>query len=660
MRPAYRSDIDGLRAIAVLLVVAFHAFPTSVRGGFVGVDVFFVISGFLITSIICQARRDSGFSYRTFYARRINRIFPALALVLITCAVAGWFVLFPVDYRDLGKSIGFGALFLSNLSLLHDAGYFETAAELNPLLHLWSLGVEEQFYLLWPPLLLLAWRWKHGPLIAAFAVLLASFVANLALTPSHALAAFYLPVTRFWELMAGCVLAIAAVAGPGRDLAALSWFAPLRARLATYQAPLRAAGAWLGLLLLGLGAVLISSDRGFPGWWAVLPVLGAALLIAAGPSPWVSRVLLGNRAMVYVGLISYPLYLWHWPLLAAIRIVRFGEEPPPLMKAIAILLAVALAHLTYRIIERPFRFKPSGVKTATAFAALALTGLIGVGIYAAAGVPSRFSPEVQAITGDLMGQSRVAYRGGTCFFETLTHFEKECDDDTPAGAPRIFLWGDSHAAHLYPGLRELQRHDPSFRISQYNTTACPPIFGFSSAKSPSCQANNEIARERLRALKPDTLIMVARQWRDYDWSGRDPAVDDAAVRATLDEVRAMGIRRIVVVGMFPSWRTPPRRVLAQSYRALAAGLVSRAEIPERDGPPHLDTSAAAGNERLRAFFTAQGVEFISPTPTFCDGERCLLSVPGTNGEPVVFDGSHLTAAASIFFVRERAREILGR
>jgi peptidoglycan/LPS O-acetylase OafA/YrhL len=659
MRPAYRSDIDGLRAIAVLLVVGFHAFPTVVRGGFIGVDVFFVISGYLITSIVCLALRSDDFSFRTFYARRINRIFPALLAVLAACALAGWFLLFPLDYRDAGKAIGFGAAFLSNIALLHDAGYFETASELNPLLHLWSLGVEEQFYLLWPPVIVLAWRWPRGAFAAALAILLASFAANLALTPGHPAAAFYLPVTRFWELMTGCLLAIAATAGPGRDLASIDAWRRVGQWFARYERAVRAAAVLLGLLLIVAAAALIDRSRAFPGWWAALPVMGAALLIVAGPSPWISRRLLGSRVMVWIGLISYPLYLWHWPLLAAIRIVRLGEEPPPLMKAIAILVAFVLAYTTYRVIERPFRFRPSRLKTAAAFAAVALVGVVGAGIYAADGFPSRFDARVQMVTGDFETEAKRAYRSGDCFLTSGTRFAAECDDERASVSPRYLLWGDSHAAHLYPGLRALERTEAGFRVAQYTTAGCPPIFGFDSTKSPACRANNATVRARLKRDPPDTVILVARQWHNYDGPDADPTANDAMIRATLAELRAIGVRRVVVVGKFPSWRTPPRRVLAQAYRARAAGLIAPDQIPTRDRPPHLDTSELEANERLRAFFTAEGADFVSPSSVFCNAAGCLLAVPG-NGAPVTFDGSHLTVASSEYFVQRTAREILGR
>ena len=645
MRPAYRSDIDGLRAIAVLLVVGFHAFPAEIRGGFIGVDVFFVISGFLITSIICQALDRDDFSFATFYARRINRIFPALLLVLAACAIGGWFLLFPVDYRDAGKAIGFGAAFLANIALLHDAGYFDTASELNPLLHLWSLGVEEQFYLLWPPVIILAWRWKNGAVVAAVAILLASFVTNLLLTPAHQSAAFYLPVTRFWELMTGCLLAIAT--------------AKRAAPFAQHAVALRNIGAITGLALIATGAALIDRSRAFPGWWAVLPVLGASLLIGTGPSTWVGRRLLGNRAMVYVGLISYPLYLWHWPVLAAIRIVRLGEEPPPLMKLIAVVVAFGLADFTYRFVEPKIRYRPTRAKTAAAFAGVALVGLLGAGIYLASGFPARFSPSVQIVTRDLRSESEKAYRSGSCFLNLGTTFDASCDDTEPAGKPRITLWGDSHAAHLYPGLLALQQADNGFRLSQYTTPGCPPIFGFVSPISPLCHLANSIARERLKELKPQTVILVARQWHDYGAPERDPAVVDKMIVETLAELRAMGVRRIVVVGKFPSWKTPPRRILAQAHRAEAAGIINGAVIATRGRPPQLFRSERDAYERLRAFFTATGATFISPTEIYCDGDDCLLAVPD-DGTPVTFDGSHLTPASSRYFARQTARELLGR
>lgn len=638
MTPAYRRDIDGLRAVAVLLVVVFHAFPAVLPGGFIGVDIFFVISGFLISSIILAGLRSGDFSYRNFYARRINRIFPALMLVLGTALIAGWVLLFPLDYRDAGRAIAAGAAFVANLALLQDAGYFEGAAALNPLLHLWSLGVEEQFYLMWPPVLVLAWRRPRGAVIAALAILLASFAVNVLITPTAPLTAFYLPVTRFWELMTGCLLAIAT----------------LPSTSAEYRM-LRNIGAALGLLLLIAGAVLIHSGRGFPGWWALLPVAGAALLIVAGPASWLNARLLGHPALVHIGLISYPLYLWHWPVLAALRIVRFGEEPPPLMKAIAVVGAFVLADLTWRFIERGFRYRPTRAKTAALASAVAAIGLAGIGIYAAGGVPSRFGPGVEIVTHDYKSEAEAAYRSGSCFLTVGTQFAASCDDAQPADAPRVVLWGDSHAAHLYPGLRELQLARGTFRLSQYTAALCPPIFGFQAKRARDCAALNQAVRQQLIALKPDTVILAAQQWHDYDEVDRDPAAVDQLIRATLADLKSFGVRRIVVIGRAPAWRMTPPRILAQALRTQAAGL-GAASLPTRDSA-HLWSSYADENERLRGFFTSAGAGFISPTQTLCDQNGCQLTVPG-RGDPIAFDGSHLTVGGSRYYVEAVADRLL--
>ena len=209
MRPPYRGDVDGLRAVAVLLVVAFHAFPRKLPGGFTGVDIFFVISGFLITSLILRSKENGDFSFTDFYARRIKRIFPALIAMLAACLAVGWFVMFPGEFRDLGKHAAAGAGFVANFSFLQEAGYFDITADHKPLLHLWSLGIEEQFYIVWPALIVLVWRWKNGPLLMAALLCLGSLVWNVALTNTNQSQAFYLPFTRFWELMVGCIVAFA-------------------------------------------------------------------------------------------------------------------------------------------------------------------------------------------------------------------------------------------------------------------------------------------------------------------------------------------------------------------------------------------------------------------------------------------------------------------
>ncbi|MFO1468211.1 MAG: acyltransferase [Steroidobacteraceae bacterium] len=333
--PKYRPDIDGLRAIAVLSVVGFHSFPNWIRGGFIGVDIFFVISGYLISTIIFENLERGTFSFAEFYARRVRRIFPALWVVLAACFAFGWFVLLPDEYQQLGKHVAAGAGFVSNLVLWNESGYFDNAADTKPLLHLWSLGIEEQYYIVWPLLAWAAWKRKVGFLSMTVVVLMASFILNIREVHEDTVAAFYSPMTRFWELLTGSLLA---------------WFALHRREdLGKLNSRQRNLLSLSGVGVLGLGLVLITKESAFPGWWALLPVLGVVLVILAGPQAWLNRSVLGNPIAVWFGLISYPLYLWHWPLLVYPKITT-GELTTPTQRAMLISIAILLAWATYYFI----------------------------------------------------------------------------------------------------------------------------------------------------------------------------------------------------------------------------------------------------------------------------------------------------------------------
>jgi peptidoglycan/LPS O-acetylase OafA/YrhL len=371
--PKYRPDIDGLRAIAVLSVVLYHAFPKVLNGGFIGVDIFFVISGFLISTIIFESLDKTTFSFRTFYARRIARIFPALIVVLSATLCFGWLVLLSDELNQLGRHALAGAGFVANFVFWDEVSYFDTAAEAKPLLHLWSLSIEEQFYLLWPLLIWLIWHFRTSvPWIMAGLVIV-SFWMNVVLVSSDPVAAFYSPLPRFWELMCGALLAWHVL---NKD--------QLTASASRWQMSIGAV-KWLpdmasvfGLLLIVFGLFAIEKDDSFPGYWALFPVLGTVLLIAAGTTAFVNRTILSTRVMIWFGLISFPLYLWHWPLLSFSQIIHAGD-PPRNLKVILVLIAVLLAWLTFKIIERPFRFSVhrQGMKTAFLAACVACIGLVG-------------------------------------------------------------------------------------------------------------------------------------------------------------------------------------------------------------------------------------------------------------------------------------------
>ncbi|WP_051558794.1 acyltransferase family protein [Allorhizobium undicola] len=334
---AYRPDIDGIRAIAVGVVVINHAVSLWMPGGFIGVDIFFVLSGYLISKIILGDVEKGRFSILHFYDRRIRRIFPALVVVLCCTLAVAWLVFFAAEYRLLGRHVVSASAFYENFQLWSESGYFDADSETKPLLHLWSLAVEEQFYLFWPVLLFFTRGWRHGQLGVMLLLTAVSFAMNIHYVHTDLTAAYYSPFGRFWELMIGALLAYAH--GPGR----MPFPAPLTGNILSLA----------GVFMIAAALLLVRSTSSFPGYWALLPTLGTACLIAAGGQAWFNRVVLASRPFVFFGLISYPLYLWHWPLLAVHRVV-FGYHVTSHALAL-VALAILLATLTFFFIERPFR-----------------------------------------------------------------------------------------------------------------------------------------------------------------------------------------------------------------------------------------------------------------------------------------------------------------
>lgn len=442
----YRRDIDGLRAVAVLAVVIFHAFPSTLPGGYVGVDIFFVVSGYLITTIIYQGLRDRTFSFKDFYSRRIRRIFPSLTVVLISCLIFGWFSLVANEYAHLGKHVASSAGFFSNLLLWSESGYFDTASTTKPLLHLWSLGVEEQFYIVWPVLIWFLFRSNTSQKYIFFALTFASFGINLYDIHANSAAAYYSPLGRFWELLTGGLLA-------QRQFfkgASLSW----------PNANFRAAA---GLFAIALSIAILNKSSAFPGWWALIPVIGTVLVLEAGQQAWVNKNILSNRVMVQVGLISYPLYLWHWPILSFADIIG-GEAIRAEHKVAAIVLAVTLAWLTYSVIEKTFRKRVFQFRQVIYLVILMLlVGFIGFNVFSREGLPFRheqlsYSVESasKAAAFTTLGVSRKKNENKYSCDELIKKKIEKIDSfcHLTSNTPHVAVIGDSHANHLLWGLQD--------------------------------------------------------------------------------------------------------------------------------------------------------------------------------------------------------------
>jgi peptidoglycan/LPS O-acetylase OafA/YrhL len=468
--PKYRPDIDGLRALAVFSVVMFHAFPDVLRGGFIGVDVFFVISGYLISSIIFNGLGQGRFSFSEFYIRRIKRIFPALLLVLMVCFAFSWFFLLSEEFKQFGKHMIAGSVFVSNFVLWGESGYFDNAAETKPLLHLWSLGVEEQFYILWPVLLCVCWKSKFRPLFMIVALLCLSFFLNMHGVRQDPISTFYLPQTRFWELLSGSLLAWFHVQGKGFDL-------QLVEKLNTFHVKVLGANrrvvskevilnllAWLGAFLLAYGFFRVNKELKFPGKWALVPVLGAVFLITSGPHSWFNRKVLSNKVLVWFGLISFPLYLWHWPLLSFARIV-LGEVPSSTVRLLIVGSSVFLAWLTFRFVERPIRFGSSrGFKIPVLVGLMVLAGGLGFFTYTQDGFGFRKHAQLdvryQGDIGHLEYHKFIAEHHFLCTPKQLADEAPvwdgfvRCMQSKPVQKVDMALLGDSHAEHLFLGMAD--------------------------------------------------------------------------------------------------------------------------------------------------------------------------------------------------------------
>jgi peptidoglycan/LPS O-acetylase OafA/YrhL len=519
----YRADIDGLRAVAIVFVVLFHAFPTQVPGGFIGVDIFFVISGYLITLIVLRRIRNGTFNLIDFYKSRAYRLLPTLIIVLTTCMIAGWFTMLPDELKSLGSHVFWSTIFSENFLLMKEHGYFDARSEAKPLLHLWSLAVEEQFYLVFPLLFLAARLTKHRLSLQVLTaiVLAASFIYAAYKYPLNPISAYYSLPSRGWEILSGSLLA-GALSSPSAGKVYLAG----RVFLGTHESSglLRNCISLIGAVLVLTSILTASKTSQFPGWSATSGVAGSLFIIASGPVAWVNRTLLSNSVLVFIGLISYSLYLWHWPLLSFIRIL--WPEPSSLLISVTLLASVSLAVITFILIERPIKnCKRDLITTTVLFFLMIAVGVVGFFFHLKQGIPDRasLSGSEQFIkdltwdhsTNDLcLRHFNYPERKGTWWF---------CA--TNSANPTVMIMGNSFANHLYPGLsiNENLRHQSFISIG-----ACEPVIGllgyFPQLEISPCSFDRAIKEraflDRLLAATPSLkYALISAWWPLFDASG---------------------------------------------------------------------------------------------------------------------------------------------
>jgi len=641
----YRPDIDGLRAFSILSVLLFHAWPRALPGGFVGVDIFFVISGFLISRIILASLADGSFRYTTFYGRRIRRIFPALLVVLVAFLGVGWAVLLEPDWYLMGKHVAGGAAFVSNLVSMREGdvgrGYFDLAiTRSRPLLHLWSLGIEEQFYILWPLLLALTWRVRKA-LPAIGVVLAGSFVLNIVFIGSRPRDVFYFPATRFWELAAGAMLGN------------VDTFAPNAAILRFARRHEHALSVW-GAILLVAAVVLIDERKRFPGAWALVPVTGAILTLAAGPRGSFNRWVLSSQPMVFLGLISYPLYLWHWPVLYFARILGPVYATNGMLAG-AVAVSVALAWGTYRFVEKYVRHSPAATTPALLTVAMVVVAAVGLGV-----AQNRIGARLE--TGHHPGVATVKAATSDWDYPFGDNFLKDSGfriGTVPgASGQQVLFIGDSHAEQYYNRVKTLTEQNTGlFPATLFATYGGCPSLPHLNRIDPgySCDRFWDFAMTQAMDERVGTVVFacfwesyfgyenggnqVSKVYRTGEKARTARSSLTLAEKAAADfgnsvrDLRATGKRVFIILSNPTSRYYDPVKMLSRLTGHLEARDVERKAI--EGARPILD--------RLRTAAQENGAEVIDPVPALCRGDVCATT---EDGQPIYKDTHHFRASVS--------------
>jgi hypothetical protein len=633
----YRGDIDGMRALAILAVVIYHAFPNQLPGGFVGVDIFFVISGYLISSIIFKNLLANSFNFYDFYMRRVRRIFPALLVVLCSTFIAGWIIMMGGEFKILSKHIITGISFAQNLMMYSEAGYFDASTETKPLMHLWSLGVEEQFYLLFPVAIVIFSKIRFAIPVAIASACLGSFALGLFYISDIPAGVFFLPQYRVWELLFGGMLAYGAIFNSAE-------INRCRSKL------LDDCLSIVGVALLAVAVLCIDKNKQFPGYWALLPVLGAVLLIYTGPEAWVNKVLLSSRFFVFIGLISYPLYLWHWPIFSFAYIWFSGTPAIPLRISL-VALSVALAWMTYRYIEIPLRENVSGRK---AFKILVSVALLFTGVSTLTisenGFPSRQNEKQQYAEHFANGRPDWHYFVENhisekfrfdCDWYNVDAFLKGAATNVPVPSiagkcfkseahQKVVFWGDSHAQqYIYGVAQELPKNVGLLSVA---TSGClPNLPEIDKSTAEYCKKSNQFAIQTIKDQKPDVVIIG--QVIQHDVSNSLPQLAAA--------LTSYGAKHVIIMGPVPIWKANLHQIILQKYWESTPVFVKEdvvQDVLESD----LRLKGKYGNGE-------GGFQYVSMIDLLCGSKGCRTYFGSDRKIGLsTFDNSHLSSVASIY------------
>jgi peptidoglycan/LPS O-acetylase OafA/YrhL len=588
------------------------------------VDIFFVISGYLISGILYKGVREDGFSFREFYARRVRRLFPALITVLLLCLGYGYFVLLSDEFRQLGKHVAAGTLFIQNFVFWQESGYWDVASSLKPLLHLWSLAVEEQFYIIFPPLLLLIWKRKWPMVVILWILLGVSMIANLVMSGQDRSSDFYLTTYRAWEFLVGSLLA---------------WWHYGKSH--EEESPYGNVLSVLGIILLAMSMVLLKEKEPYPGWRAIFPVAGSIALIAAGKKNWINRTILSNPAVVWIGLISYPLYLFHWPALSFVHIIK-GENTDPSYIWGALGVTFLLTVATYYLVERPIRFSKARWTVALLTGAFLLTGLLGMLVWRK-GIHARSSPEIEKINKAIA--DRDFFQGWQKNYYKPGRYVWEC------GGPKkeVLCVGDSNMWQFAPRIVKLiqdQGGETGVIMTAY--TGCPPIDGVENPVYAESRYLMESYHDMLRDNPNIKVVVFASHWdavfsKKYDFflyhgmhlnesRGMKEAIDSFGVM--INHLVKEGKKVFVVLSVPQGEVFDPKQSIKRTFLGVQNKLQEKVSIEDF----MMKIGHAQSRSILSKISSDNGATVIDPIPHMSTNGYCIAE--DENG-PIRFDDRHL-------------------
>lgn len=642
----YRKEIDGLRTLAVLPVMLFHAGFQTFSGGFVGVDVFFVISGYLITTILITEIENNNFSIINFYERRARRILPALFFMMLVCLQFSilWFM--PQDFQDFSQSLIAVSLFSSNFLFWQTSGYFELSAELKPLLHTWSLAIEEQYYLIFPLFLMLTWKISKRFTIH---ILIIVFIASLAIAQWGSIAkpaaTFYLLPTRGWELLLGSFIAFYIYKNP---------HSLQRNSSVRWEKEISEFGGILGIGMVLYAIFSFNKNTPFPSLYTLLPTIGASLIIIYANQANLAGRFIGNKFFVFIGLISYSAYLWHQPLFAFIK-YKTGEEISKFEAISIIILSIIIAFFSWRYIERPFRDKNKFTRNqifalwvggSFLFCTIGLFGIINNGF------PNRFLIRDQSMIelikiNDLYGYYKYAevVRYGKCHSVPFSSLEANgCFD---IREKNIMLWGDSYAASLYSGFNFIRnKYYQNYGIIQVTDGNSPPFFieGITDDGKSVIESNNN----RIKIAEKLQPQIVVISWM-IDGSNKldTPELAFNELNITIKKILQISKNsKIIIIGPFPKWAGTLQKQLVE-YN------LKTGKIP----PKFMTYGLIQSSREWDNFFKEKFMEFskinnnityISSQDYLCNKKGCLTIIGDSMTDISAVDWGHLTINGSIY------------